>query len=232
MDATVAAASSMPVENDDIVVETNQQMAMLLDFQANPTRQNLLAEIIAKGIHREVLPELSKIFDLLEVDFKPLTLPSLIYPIQVALSGHPTLHVYALPLQQVAVLRVIQQMSKVCGTVKIQRVQSILAPFNSLSYTQIEKLMIDSVVKKQLNVRIDHVHQCLRFGSVAAAAQTAESQVVYLGNQLNKTSFQLQTLLKSPAQIEEDVRDRQNYLNSCASSANDNFLKSSEKRIN
>jgi translation initiation factor 3 subunit A len=109
VDATVAAASSMSVENDDIVVEKNQQMAMLLDFQANPTRQNLLAEIIAKGIHREVLPELSKIFDLLEVDFKPLTLPSLIYPIQVALSGHPTLHVYALPLQQVAVLRVIQQ---------------------------------------------------------------------------------------------------------------------------
>jgi translation initiation factor 3 subunit A len=229
-DATTMAASNMSAEVDDLVVEKNQQMAMLLDFQSNPTRQNLLADIVAKGIHREVLPELSKLYDAFEVDFKPLTLPTTVSSIVAAISSHPTLHIYSMPLQQVSVLRVVQQLSKVYGTMKIQKIQSILKPFPSLTYTQIEKLMIDGVVKKQLSVRIDHVNQCLRFGSIDAVGQAAETQIMQFGNQLNKSVFKLTEQRKSAADVEAEVKSRREYMSACASSAHEIYLKSAERK--
>lgn len=69
--------------------------------------------------------------------------------------------------------------------------------------------MIDGVVNKQLHVRIDHVNQCLRFGSIAAAQQAAEGQVVQLGTNLNKAVFKLNDSLKKPVDLCDEVQSRQ-----------------------
>lgn len=46
----VVAVSKLEDEDIDGVVEKNQKMAMLLDFQSNPTRANLLADIVNRGM--------------------------------------------------------------------------------------------------------------------------------------------------------------------------------------
>merc|ERR1719487_1687754 len=56
------AALCIPKEeggDDDASREKNQRLAMLLDFQANPNRQALLADIQERGVINDVLPELS-----------------------------------------------------------------------------------------------------------------------------------------------------------------------------
>lgn len=143
IDATTAAATTVSAEVDDQVIEKNQQMAMLLDFQANPTRQNLLADITAKGIHRDVLQDLVTLHRTIELDFKPLTLPTLITPILLIIAEHPSLQIYTVPLQQVAILRVVQQLSRVYSSIKIQRVRDVLSPFTSFTYTQVSNSLYD-----------------------------------------------------------------------------------------
>jgi translation initiation factor 3 subunit A len=107
------------VEDTDVATEKQQQMATLLDFQANPTRKALLADIVNKGVLADVLPELSGLFDDLETKFQPLTLAKNIVKAVARIKTVPQLEVYAVPLQRVAVFKVVQQLSKVYDVVKI-----------------------------------------------------------------------------------------------------------------
>ena len=77
----VVAVSKLEDEDIDGVVEKNQKMAMLLDFQSNPTRANLLADIVNRGILNDVSPELRTLYDCMESNFLPLKLPALLSPI-------------------------------------------------------------------------------------------------------------------------------------------------------
>lgn len=226
----VESAATAIIDIDDNVVEKNQQIAMLLDFQANPTRQNLLADIMVKGIAKDVLPSLQQLYTSLEIDFNPLKLPAIIAPVVENISSHQSLHIYALPLQKVAVLRVAQQLSKVYSTIKIEKVKSILQPFPNLSYTTVEKIMINGVARKQLHARIDHANNCLRFGSIAAASVAAEVQVVQLGSNLNKVFFKLNDVVKSSQSLKEEIDARRNYFEECSASSQDYQLKSLERK--
>lgn len=57
---------------DEIASDKSQQMAKLLDFQANPTRKALLEDIVAKGVLNDVAPEIAALYALLETKFNPL----------------------------------------------------------------------------------------------------------------------------------------------------------------
>ena len=57
---------------DEIASDKSQQMAKLLDFQANPTRKALLEDIVAKGVLNDVFPEVAALYNLLETKFNPL----------------------------------------------------------------------------------------------------------------------------------------------------------------
>ena len=58
--------------SDEIASDKSQQMAKLLDFQANPTRKALLEDIVAKGVLNDVFPEVAALYNLLETKFNPL----------------------------------------------------------------------------------------------------------------------------------------------------------------
>ena len=57
---------------DEIASDKSQQMAKLLDFQANPTRKALLEDLVAKGVLNDVQPEILALYTLLETKFNPL----------------------------------------------------------------------------------------------------------------------------------------------------------------
>lgn len=187
-------------------------MAKLLDFQANPTRKALLEDIVAKGVLADVFPEIAALYNLLETKFNPLGLVSALKPIIKAIKSHPQLAMYALPLERVAVVRVMQQLSRVYSALKMDFLQRLLSGLEDISYNQIEKIMIDGVSRKQLQVRIDHRNGCLRFGSSGSATSgTIESQVAQLGSSLNKVAHNLATTLGSAVHEEAAVASRKEY---------------------
>lgn len=159
---------------------------MLLDFQSNPTRHALLHDIVSRGILNEVVPGLADLYNHLETKFHPLSLAKNITESIALVKATPQLAVYAVPLQRVAVLRVVLQLSRVYSTIKVDFVRSLLAPLSDIPYNQVERVMVDGVSRKQLQLRIDHAAGCLRFGSLVTAGGLVETHVAQFGSTLAK----------------------------------------------
>jgi translation initiation factor 3 subunit A len=199
-------------EEDEIASDKAQQMAKLLDFQANPTRKALLEEIVAKGLLQDVLPEVAPIYAILETKFNPLGLVAALKPVLAAVRANPQLNMYVLPLERVAVVRVMQQLSRVYSALKMDFLQRLLSGLEDISFNAIEKIMIDGVSRKQLQVRIDHRNGCLRFGSSGAAtAETIETQVAQLGKTLNGVAHSLQLSLGTAKVADDAAQARKEY---------------------
>lgn len=198
-DATLVA-----IEDDETATEKHQQMATLLDFQANPTRKALLSDIVARGVLSEVTPELLQLYDLMETKFHPLSLVKSLVPMIKSIKANTQLDVYAVPLQRVAILRVLQQLAKVYSVVKIDFLQKLLSDLEDVSYNAVEKIMIDGVSRKQLSLRIDHRLKQIKF-SVPTSSAAIDEQLSRVGADLNSVAIVIQTSLTS-SEIEKASR--------------------------
>ena len=210
------STNSMVSDDDEVATEKNQQLATLLDFQANPTRKALLGDIVSRGILNDVIPELANIFDHMEVKFHPLKLAAGLVPMIAAIKSHPQLSVYAIPLERIAVLRVVQQLSRVYSAVRIDFLRNLVAPLSDISYNTVEKIMIDGVSRKQLQLRIDHGAKCIKFGTAVVTANTIENQVSQLGVALSKVASTLTRALGGSAIGEKEAASRKEFLNKVA----------------
>jgi translation initiation factor 3 subunit A len=218
-------------EDGEEVVEKSSQMALLLDFQTNPSRQSLLNEIASKGFLADVLPELAALYDNLEVKFQPLTLVKGITAALDAVRAHPTLSIYAAPLQRVAVVRLLQQLGRVYSTVKLDFLFKLLGDMSELSHTAIERILIEGVAAKQLQLRINHASRCIHFGSPATASSAAlDTQVSTLGSQLNKASQNISLLLGQKALEDQKAAARQAFLTRVAENAEDEYMGSLDRK--
>ncbi len=197
-------------ETDEVATEKNKQLATVLDFQANPTRKALLTDIVNKGILNDVLPSLSKLYDHMEVKFHPLKLASGLEPMINAIKNDNSLRIYAAPLQKVAVLRVIQQLSRVFTSIKIDFLQKLVLPLSDISYNSVEKIMIDGVSRKQIQLKIDHSSSCIRFGTHAVSVATFESQATSLGSSLSKVMSTINSVLNNNNDV-ANKQSRQEY---------------------
>eukprot|EP01041_Mallomonas_annulata_P007659 gene7659-15674_t len=207
------------LEDDDMALEKNQQMAMLLDFQSNPTRQALLVEMVGKGLLTDVLPELASLYDLLETKFTPLTLVKQLLPILKVIKAHPQLTCYTLPLQRIIVLRLIQQLSKVYTAVKMDFIKSLLVGLD-LSYFEVEKIIIDGVARKQLSLRLDHSTGCVRFGASVSMGPALESKMLDISSKLNIVAAALEKTVHATKKDEISSK-RRVYLELVASEVDD-----------
>lgn len=68
-----------------------------------------------------MLPGLADLYTNMESKFHPLTLAKSICEAVAVVKATPQLAVYAVPLQRVAVLRVVLQLSRVYSAVKVRR---------------------------------------------------------------------------------------------------------------
>jgi translation initiation factor 3 subunit A len=178
-----AGSAVVASDENDAAYEKNARMAQLLDFQANPTRHSLLQDILNKGVLNCVGPELKELYNIMEVRFHPLKLAAAIKPAVAAVKASGPLAMYATPLQRVAVIRVLLQLSHVFSTVKIDFVRKILSPLDDVNYLQIERIMVEGIARKDLQVKIDHAGKCLRFSAKTANAKTdADSGAVTVEN--------------------------------------------------
>lgn len=104
------------VETDKGMMEKSQKLATLLFLPQPPTRASLVRDLYRYGVLSNSLQSMQKLHDVLEVDFNPLELCTRVSSLtQELLSSNDNdlFQQYLEPLQDVALVRLIKQISQV-----------------------------------------------------------------------------------------------------------------------
>ncbi|TPX41814.1 hypothetical protein SeMB42_g05274 [Synchytrium endobioticum] len=147
--------------------EKSQRLANLLRAPKPPTREVLLRDALAKTVLARVRPELRELYNILEVQFHPLSICKKIAPIMQQLQAHSEFSKYVMPIHQIILTRLLQQLSQVYTTIKIESVVKLASfpePYN-LDVHKVEKFIMNGCKKSELFIRIDHRNKSLTFES-------------------------------------------------------------------
>jgi len=180
------------VDVDEARKNKNSRLTNLLGMTQAPTRAILFKDALSKGLLKRCRPEIRELYQILEVDFHPLSICKRISPILAQIGSDPDMEKYVLPLQQVILTRLFQQLSQVYESVQFDFVLNLAQfpePFKVTSGT-IEKFIMNGCKKGDLAIRIDHVTGVLTFdtdvfssakalhsGSGAGSSETEQSSV-------------------------------------------------------
>eukprot|EP00871_Galdieria_phlegrea_P001936 jgi/Galph1/2743/GphlegSOOS_G1384.1 len=136
------------------------RMASLLGYAAPPSRQNLVAEVQSRSVLDNCQQNFRNLYSILESDIDPLHLGDQLEPIVAVMEEESSYREYVTPLKRVAVFRLLQQLYQLYDSLDLDRL-SKLARFCSIS--EIEKIALESLKARVLQVRIDHQNHCIRF---------------------------------------------------------------------
>lgn len=150
---------------DEARKNKNAKLTNLLSMPSPPTRAVLLKDALSKGLLMRSRPEIRDLYNILEVDFHPLSICKKISPILSEIGADPDMEKYVLPLQQVILTRLFQQLSQVYESVELSFVYNLAQfpePFQ-VSPSMIEKFIMNGCKKGDLAIRLDHVSSILTF---------------------------------------------------------------------
>ncbi|KAK0389257.1 hypothetical protein NLU13_2832 [Sarocladium strictum] len=153
------------VDFDEARKNKNSRLTHLLGMQQAPTRARLFRDAMSKSLLQRARPEIRDLYNILEVDFHPLSICQKISPILAKIGADPEMEKYILPLQQVILTRLFQQLSQVYETVDLAFVES-LAQFPEpyqVTRSVIEKFIMNGNKKGDLAIRMDHATGVLSF---------------------------------------------------------------------
>ncbi|KAF2476383.1 uncharacterized protein BDR25DRAFT_252332 [Lindgomyces ingoldianus] len=155
------------VDVDQARNNKNSRLTNLLGMSQAPTRAILFKDALSKGLLKRARPEIRDLYDILEVDFHPLSICKKISPILAKIGADEEMKKYVGPLQQVILTRLFQQLSQVYDSVEIRFVLDLAQfpdPFQVSSGT-IEKFIMNGCKKGDLSIRVDHATGVLTFDS-------------------------------------------------------------------
>ncbi|KAM0748142.1 hypothetical protein T439DRAFT_328131 [Meredithblackwellia eburnea MCA 4105] len=145
------------------------RLAGLLGLTVAPTRAGLLNDALNRHVLKRVSPELRELYNILEVDFHPLSITSKIEPILASLAAQPTTARYVSPLKDVVLARLFQQLAQVYQSLKIERVVR-LASFGAsadedvnTTRRRVERFVTEACRRGDLDVTIDHATGAIKF---------------------------------------------------------------------
>lgn len=177
------------VDVDEARKNKNTRLTNLLGMPQPPTRAGLFKDALTKGLLSRCRPEIRELYNILEVDFHPLSICKKISPILAQIGADPEMEKYVLPLQQVILTRLFQQLSQVYESVSLKFVHELAhfpEPFQVMP-SMVEKFIMNGCKKGDLAIRVDHVSGVLTFESdifssakalhPGSAAGSAESEV-------------------------------------------------------
>ncbi|KKY18813.1 putative eukaryotic translation initiation factor 3 subunit [Phaeomoniella chlamydospora] len=153
------------IDVDEIRKNKNSRLTNLLSMPSAPSRAVLFKDALSKGLLKRVRPEIGELYNILEVDFHPLSICKKISPILSQIASDPEMEKYVIPLQQVILTRLFQQLSQVYESVDLQFVYN-LAQFPSpyeVTPAMIEKFIMNGCKKGDLAIRLDHVSGVITF---------------------------------------------------------------------
>lgn len=187
---------------DEVRKNKNNRLTNLLGMSQAPTRAVLFKDAMSKGLLQRVTPEIRELHQILEVDFHPLSICQKISPILTQIGADPGMEKYVLPLQQVILTRLFQQLSQVYESVELSFVHQLALfpePYQVTSGT-IEKFIMNGCKKGDLAIRIDHATGVLTFDSdVFSSAKTVHPGSGGISAETETSS--IQRLQRTPAEI-------------------------------
>lgn len=176
------------VDFDEARKNKNSRLTNLLGMSQAPSRAALFRDALSKGLLRRARSEIRELYNILEVDFHPLSICKKISPILAKIGSDPEMQKYIFPLQQVILTRLFQQLAQVYDTVDLNFAESLAdfpEPFQVTRHT-IEKFIMNGNKKGDLAIRVDHGTGVLSFDTdifasakaahVGSAAGSAESE--------------------------------------------------------
>jgi translation initiation factor 3 subunit A len=190
------------VDVDESRKSKNVRLTNLLGMSQAPTRAILFKDALSKGLLRRCRPEIRDLYNILEVDFHPLSICKKISPILVQIGADPEMQKYVAPLQQVILTRLFQQLSQVYESVELKFVLDLAQfpePFQVNSST-IEKFIMNGCKKGDLAIRIDHASGVLTFDSDVFSSAKALHPGSGIGSAESETGT-VQRLQSTPAEI-------------------------------
>ncbi|GIJ84395.1 eukaryotic translation initiation factor 3 subunit A [Aspergillus pseudoviridinutans] len=177
------------VDVDEVRKNKNTRLTNLLGMAQPPSRAVLFRDALNKGLLKRARPEIRDLYNILEVDFHPLSICKKITPILKQIGADPEMEKYVLPLQQVILTRLFQQLSQVYESVELKFVYELAQfpdPFQ-ITPSMIEKFIMNGCKKGDLAIRVDHTSGVLTFDTdifssakalhPGSAAGSAESEV-------------------------------------------------------
>lgn len=190
------------IDVDETRKNKNTRLTSLLSMPSAPTRAALLKDTISKGLLSRVSPEIRDLYNILEVDFHPLSICRKISPILAQIGADPDMEKYVLPLQQVILTRLFQQLSQVYESVELSFINNLAqfpAPF-AVTSAMIEKFIMNGCKKGDLAIRLDHVSGILTFDSDVFSSAKAMHSGSAAGSAEGEGSS-VQRLQSTPADI-------------------------------
>lgn len=190
------------VDVDEVRKNKNTRLTNLLGMAQPPSRAVLFKDALNKGLLRRVRPEIKDLYNILEVDFHPLSICKKITPILKQIGADPEMEKYVVPLQQVILTRLFQQLSQVYESVELRFVYELAQfpdPFQ-ITPAMIEKFIMNGCKKGDLAIRVDHVSGVLTFDSDIFSSAKA----LHSGSAAGSAEHELgtvQRLQNTPAEI-------------------------------
>jgi translation initiation factor 3 subunit A len=195
-----AAGATAALEVDD-ERDKKSKLAALLKHPSIPSREALLTELAARGVLRLARPEVVALARLVESEFAPLTLVARAQPALAWLaeqtgptvasfgtlggsaSGGHTLSQYVPNIERLIVFRLVQQLTAVYTTVRIDFFKGLLSGLR-MSAHDVEKLIVRAAKARRLAVRLDHLGGTMRLGTDALETATMRRQLTELAARL------------------------------------------------
>ncbi|XP_066278949.1 eukaryotic translation initiation factor 3 subunit A-like [Branchiostoma lanceolatum] len=161
--STPATEFDKLLDMEGVSMEKARRLATLLGLQGLPTRASLIKDMVRSGVLQHVHPQLQGLYEWLEVEFHPLKLSSRVANVFNFILSAKELELsqYVPALQNVTLMRLVQQVSQVYQTIQMSRLVA-LAPF--ASSFQLERVVVEAARNGDLKVRLDHCTKSLRFG--------------------------------------------------------------------
>lgn len=190
------------VDVDEARKNKNTRLTNLLGMASPPSRSVLFRDALNKGLLKRVRPEIRDLYNILEVDFHPLSICKKITPILKQIGANPEMEKYVVPLQQVILTRLFQQLSQVYESVELKFVYELAQfpdPFQ-ITPAMIEKFIMNGCKKGDLAIRVDHISGVLTFDSDVFSS----SKAMHAGSSAGSAESEfgsVQRLQHTPAEI-------------------------------
>lgn len=145
------------------------RLASILGLTSLPTRTNLVKDTLIRGTLKKSSADLQALYQILEVDFHPLSITRKIRPILQRLSEDPETVRYVEPLKEVVMTRLFQQLSQVYDSIELTRIIKLASFGNAepdnLNQTRIkvEKFLMEACKRGELEITLDHSTGSIKF---------------------------------------------------------------------
>ena len=190
--------------------EKNAKFQTLLRDPEMPSREKLLRHALSHQVFSLVDPKVKELYELLEVQFHPLSICQKVGPIIQRFSESDELARYVKPLHQIILTRLLQQLSQVYSSIKIEGVLKLAdfpAPYNYNIHT-IERFVASGCKRGEFSIRINQQTQSLVFDadSFGVSAANANQYSVPADNMRSQLGLLAKRLVESIEMVNPAVK--------------------------